>query len=249
MLDRIRRIGCIHFDKADSENPIPTIEAALANCRHDVSDTLIVLPEALDLGNGYYSKNAVPVFADNVLKRLSRSSNVAFVAGLSENACFRKPYNSAFLVDPESVRVRRLSRKMNGDPNAQWYEGSSGDAQCLNYRGLTIASLICQDATEFAPNRPGTTSDLHQRVLACLRSGQDKNVPILCVPARMTRYTPSSEAKDWPPDISVVIANVKMKGDDWSGIRVANGDWKPCQEGLCLEELPSAGAVRSGPRY
>ena len=236
----IRRIGCIHFDRPGSANPIPTIKAALANCG-DISDALIILPEALNLGDGYYDcqKRRRLVFSDGELQSLARQFNVAFVAGLAEKSPF-ETYNSAFLIDPE--RSVLLSRKKHDDPHARWYKGS-GDTQCISYRDLILASLICQDATKFNPSP--NTDPLHQRALDCLRSDQIKKSPVLCVPARMMDYDPAGVAKRWPQDVTVVIANINTTVEAWSGIRLASREWKPCLEGLCLEPLPSNDSVAS----
>jgi hypothetical protein len=242
MLPQISRVGCIHFDEAGSTDPISTIKAALAHYGEGLSDVLIVLPEALDLGKGYYSENAPSVFAVGDLEALSRDLNVAFVAGLKEKRFFGKPFNSAFLIDPE--RTRLLSRKMHGDNNALWYAPMRrGYVKDIDYRGLTVASLICQDATGFgsAPN----SVPLHERILDFLRGGPSGNSPVLCVPARMTTCTPSLEENEWPQDISVVVANVKTIRDRPSGIRAANREWRPCLEGICLERLPSGSPVTS----
>jgi hypothetical protein len=225
MLRRIRRIGCVHFDEAGSADPLHTIKVALTNYAPDLSDTLIVLPEALDLGDKYLactrtSRDAVPVFCARNLQAISREFNLAFVAGLTEKSCFHT-YNSAFLIDPH--RTVRLSRKMYGDDNAQWYKESYLTPRCISYRGLMLTCQICKDAQDFTPN-----ATLHKRALKCLRSEQIQHSPILCVPARMTWAKPSCEATAWPQDVNVVVANIQPS-DDWcSGIRLANGDWKPC---------------------
>jgi len=243
MLPQICRIGCIHFDKANSADPISTVNAALANAGEDFSDALVVLPEALDLGDKYYCANPPSVFAVDGLKSLSRTFRVAFVAGLKEKARFRKPFNSSFLIDPE--RVCRLSRKMHGDPNAQWYAPARrGDAKCINYRGLTLASLVCKDAQAFVP--APNSCPLHGRVAKAFKERPPKNSPVLCVPARMTTGTPNLEAAAWPFDINVVIANIKTRSDNGSGIRAANGEWEPCAEGTCLLWLPVAQPQRDG---
>jgi hypothetical protein len=129
MLPQICKIGCIHFDKANSADPISTVNAALANAGEDFSDALIVLPEALDLGDGYYDVNPVFVLDFDELKSFSRTFRVTFVAGLKEKARFRKPFNSSFLIDPE--RIHRLSRKMHGDPDAPWYAPAQGAMQTV----------------------------------------------------------------------------------------------------------------------
>jgi hypothetical protein len=58
----------------------------------------------------------------------------------------------------------------------------------------------------------------------------------------MNAFPPKKEAELWPPDISVVVANVKYKEDGWSGIRLAHGEWKQCPKGNFLL-LPSGGAA------
>jgi hypothetical protein len=233
----IRALGCIYFDELSSRNPISTIRALLEKA-NDVSNALIVLPEALDLGDGYYSsqrdyKPAASLFTRGQLKSLARGFGVAFVAGLMEKAGCHA-YNSAFLVDPE--RTCRLSRKMSGDDYAGWYEPNSHcDSRCVTYRGVTLACLICKDAQDYLD---GPRSQPHQRrIVECLRTGLRHR--ILCVPGRMSLGTPSLEANEWPNDINVVVANIDQSaGARCGGIRLAKAGWRPCSEGICLEPLP-----------
>ena len=233
-LVQIRRIGCIHFDLTSIANPISTIRTAMAGSVDDFADALIVLPEAIDLGDkwGCAKAEETPVFIIDELETLSRELNVAFVVGLN---CSDKPFNSAFLIDPQ--RSSRLSRKIN--------DGSAGDGSgCMDYRGLTVASLICNDAInlKYAPH----TDPSHRRVLECFKGAQAGNSTVLCVPDRMTTCSPRVVAETWAErlrDLNVVIANVKVKNDGWSGIRIANGEWKECQEGRCLQPLPSGGSL------
>jgi len=241
MRAQIRKIGCIHFDEAGSMDPLFTIRVALKGREEALSDALIVLPEALDLANDYYTPvqpgvkepNKCSRFGVRGLQDLSREFDVAFVAGLSEKT-WCHTYNSAFLIDPELTLP--LSRKMNSDITARWYEGSDRDPQCVRYRGLTIACLICKDAQDFKP--APNCQRLHKIVLNFLRREQLNNHPVLCVPARMTLGTPSLEANQWPKNISIIVANIDTQDGHHSGIRAADGGWKPCREELLLECLP-----------
>ena len=107
-LSLIRNIGCISIDFGDEAEPLSTVAGALAG-REDLSDALIVLPEALDLGSNYCSDEAVPVFKIAKLEELSREYKVAFVVGLSDSASAAKPYNSAFLID--GARIERQPKQ------------------------------------------------------------------------------------------------------------------------------------------
>jgi hypothetical protein len=241
-LSLIRNIGCISIGFGDEADPLSTIAGALAG-REDLSDALIVLPEALDLGSNYCSDESVPVFKIAKLEKLSRDYKVAFVVGLSDFKSTvprtgRKPHNSAFLIDPEGMPRQRLSRKMCPDGKAKWYEGfTGGDSKCINYRGLTVASLICEDATEFrSAAEENERQRLHQQILTCLKNGGN-NCPVLCVPARMGKYYPETTANSWPSDINIVIANVGNPASRGSGVRLANGKWSPCKQGLCLNPV------------
>ena len=91
----IRNIGCICFGFADVADPLLTIRNAL-RVHEDLSDTLIVLPEALDLADKYHSDTAAPAFGIGDLKSLANEYKVALVVGLSNTSRpFKVSHNSA----------------------------------------------------------------------------------------------------------------------------------------------------------
>jgi hypothetical protein len=73
-LPPIRQIGCIHFDGGRIADPISTIKAAVANCGEGLSDALIVLPEALNVGTNekYCSEKVDYLFDISELARIPK---------------------------------------------------------------------------------------------------------------------------------------------------------------------------------
>jgi len=249
MLDPIRRIGCICLDANAVVSPLDAIEQAIAG--EELTDALIVLPEALDLGDAYDRNKATQVFRISDLENVARRCKAAFVAGLSEKSLIpcRRPYNSAFLIDAGNTKPVCLSRKVNPDNKfALWYSAASdGDTQCINYRGLNLAALICKDAEDYNVTKEGLCAALQQRIASCLKNS-GRNTAVLAVPARM-KCQPNVVAEAWRPEIpeiNVIIANVGNCGSGAaSGVLLAGREWEPCRSGLCLSELALPDMPRS----
>jgi hypothetical protein len=99
------KIGFFHFGR-DWRNPIEALQSKLESTRRaeDVANSLIVLPEAFNIGKGFWEQGDCNYDA-SVLAHLGAIAvdfQVAFVAGLStydDRPASGSPYNSAYLID------------------------------------------------------------------------------------------------------------------------------------------------------
>jgi hypothetical protein len=198
--ESLQKVGFFHFGKRDSgADQIESLMEALqeASERQHLDDSLIVLPEAFNIRNGYCSRNRQldNSITTKVLQEKSAQFNATFVVGLIEDVGF----SSAYLIDDRTCEP--LTRKMSNDawddrPN---YKCSDNCDRAIVYRGICIAALICMDAAGFE-------SPQHKALLAQMDSfGVDRKV--LCVPAHFTNNGTREVATSWPSHICVVIGN------------------------------------------
>ena len=114
--------GFLHFAKG-YDAPLATLDAGLERCsaangeNNTISDALIVLPEAFNIGKAYYDNNPPstdPAFLSELSQR-SIFNGCSLVAGLIVDDCpgISPPYSSAYLVDGAEITL--LSRKVSKD--------------------------------------------------------------------------------------------------------------------------------------
>jgi predicted amidohydrolase len=158
--------------------------------RADIAASLIVLPEAFNLGREYdtnHTPKTAPLLDErSVLAELSRVAayyDVIFVASLIETST---RWNSAYFIDAGTPRL--MCRKIIDD-FSQEYRRCIGDCDGENpirdSEGLCIAALICADAM---PDSASSASKDHKEArqrLNVLRSKLTDQQQVLCVPAYM----------------------------------------------------------------
>lgn len=169
----------------------------------DISTSLIVLPEAFNVGDGYvggkceppYLSNrqlAASVICERLRKELAGPLGVCFVVGVLEKAppthvpapAGTPVRNSAYWVDATGAHL--ICHKMGND-NKCLYEPCSSNQdshnpiECAN---ASIATLICMDATESDP----TIQNRRSALLNTLKKSPKQ--PIICVPARTSVIGP-----------------------------------------------------------
>jgi hypothetical protein len=190
----------------------------------DLAGSLIVLPEAFNLGREYdpnYSPKETPrLCARRVLgqlRRIAATYEVAFVLSIIEAGTRR---NSAYFVD--SGLPRLLCRKIIDD-GSQEYQPYTSDylrrGNPITYPGpICIGALICADAMDNRrrPLRPDAEEAYNQ--LTSLRSKLTGRRGVLCVPAYML-----TEGKDvgWCGD-GLILANSRPRCPSF--IKNRNGD-------------------------
>jgi len=210
----VRRVGFFHFG-LNWHLPMPSLEDALTKAQrdHDISKSLIVLPEAFNIGQDYWGRPGAPntdpsVVAD--LQRLCKQFRVVFVAGLIITApkC-SDVYSAAYLIDAIGD-PKRLCTKQNNDGRgkpanvgfAPYYTPHLDDeSNPTCHRGLSIAALICMDAyTDYSryPANRDRHGSLEVKIAKCPHR-------IVCVPAHIGEANRRFAGR-WP-DSYVVVAN------------------------------------------
>ena len=170
--------------------------------KEDLSDCLIVVPEAFNCRNGYRS-GEVDFSMKESLPDVTRSFSVALVAGLIEDSNSGR-FSSAYLIDGHVFHL--LTQKLENDGyGALVYEPRTPAYDCpLLHRGIIVGALICMDAANFC----NPARERHQALLNGLdkRGRSDK---VLCVPARMGTYSSQAIAQEWPRSLSFILANAE----------------------------------------
>ena len=212
---QIRKIGFFPFVE-DYRLPVEALRRKIDDYGPSkVSDALIVLPEAFNLENDYWTGE--PCSPDEAilgkLQGVCRDYNMSFVAGaiLKTSGSPTPPYSSAYRVD--STGFQELCRKRCGDGRhgsprdgyAPHYTCCQEDEDCDGhngkyYRNVSLTALICRDAVA---SHDGN-SERRERLRKKMAGGV---VPqIVCIPSHMKYDHPDGIASEWPSSY-VVLAN------------------------------------------
>jgi len=219
---------------------------------NDVTDSLIVLPEAFNLGRQYDlndgAKERPLLDEQDVLARLreiAKTHKVVFVVGLIEIEARR---NSAYLVDAGSPRL--MCHKIMND-GSQEYEPCTSDCERENPIGygdeMCVGALICADAIDNRPKKQMVNWMNDQRCrepaesafqrLTSLQSNLKGKRSLVCVPAYMltTMYNPEICGS------GLILANSHPGGSsfikDNRSCKLRAAD--ECLNQICLEEIRS----------
>jgi hypothetical protein len=221
----VKRVGFFHFG-LDWHLPMPSLEDALTKAQRegDISESLIVLPEAFNIGQDYWARSAAPntdpsILAD--LQRLCRQFRVVFVAGLiiTDPKC-SDVYSAAYSIDAVGD-PRRLCTKQNNDGRgkpaidgfAPYYTPHLDDENNPTcHRGLSIAALICMDAYTHTP-RCSLNLDRHRSLEVKIAKCPHR---VVCVPAHIEEGN-GDFARRWPTS-HVVVANSHGRERSFSGL-------------------------------
>jgi hypothetical protein len=215
----LRSVGLFHFVSEDKSDPIRSLQAALldAGARDDLAESLIVLPEAFNLGRGYWSSEGsgyLPGIPGR-LQGLASELGTAFVAGLlvnAEPADSRLPLSAAYLID--KTQCLFLGCKRGADSNAEKVYRAHKEPldHPQFYKGFCVAALLCMDCTcPLLSKENWEATQAHHQVLREKIDGMGAIQTILCVPAHMnSSYSSEGIARRWP-DQHFVLAN----SDPW----------------------------------
>jgi predicted amidohydrolase len=197
------KLGFFRFI-ADYNKPIESLEAAI-KAHGDVCGSLIVLPEAFNLGKYYRDVGDCdhhPEILDE-LQAIAASFHVTLVAGLILEGPDgpTPPFSSVYLIGRSDSTL--MCRK-NGDDGYSMYTPFKGDpipqnpVQC---GGSSTAAIICMDCDNPAVSR---------RIKAELAKVDGPK--IVCIPACMSSvYGDHAIAESWPNHY-VILANSDPNG-------------------------------------
>lgn len=237
----LKNIGFFRF-VADFPRQIEALAKAIKEERErhpeiDIRNSLIVLPEAFNIGRSYDTP-ACPLPAGGILERLRRELaeplNIAFVVGILDGRT-----SSAHWVDAaESVP---LCHKM-GDDLKKLYDPCTKNQDPCNPIGrgeARIAALICMDATD----GESCIQDRRERLSKRLREGE--GTKIICVPARFTvnKPDPFGLLPDIP-DYWYVVADGEYHGTSFVVHADAGKPDGPSDPKLLEATSPSGNVVR-----
>ena len=200
-MNQITKVGFYNPQKPDS--PLEALNAALEGRRAQLSGSLLVLPEAFNIGTGYSRQGEIqkdPRILSE-LQELCADFDICIVAGLIISGPTdrgRYPYSSAHLIDACGAGL--LCHKMLSDhqgPYETCLDGCDGH-NARAYRNIALCSLICIDCYEVH------NLERHERLETNMREVANIRYRIVCVPA----YIEKSPPKFWSiPNSYRVVAN------------------------------------------
>jgi len=201
-----KRVGFFHFVQ-NQRDPLGSLDKALKDrsadyMSGDISGSLIVLPEAFNLGKSYYHLHhpkttwtqggaMFPLWATlEWLRNSAAARGVVFVAGLVGDQ-----FSSAYWVDyngPPHLMCHKLGEDHSGN-YWPWVPGDGNGDNPIERYGACVGSLICLDALEagktaIRQRRENLISDIKSR---------DRLHGVLCVPMRKrSQWDPESPRID-----------------------------------------------------
>jgi predicted amidohydrolase len=211
-----KKIGFFHFG-VDHANPAGALQSALleAGTHEDICQSLIVLPEAFNIGKFYRNQggcNYNPIFL-STLQTISQHFFVTFVAGLiiHENASSRPPYSSAWLIDGSHHLLMCYKAEDDGSKNYTPCTNNNDIANPIQYNETYIAALICMDVQ--AGYRCGALKGIFEAACCPCK--------IVCIPACMSMDYFGGGKCGYTAQLATVFGNVV--------IVVANSDPSGCR--------------------
>ena len=145
----LQRIGFFHFVQ-DHSDPITALQAQLDLT--DASHSLLVLPEAFNLGRQYRESGPCQYGRDSMieaLQKLSRAADITFVTGLLDTPAPAGdlPYSSAYVIDAGDHR-QICHKELPDEKDGIHYRRCPENYEVENpvsFRGASIAAMICMD--------------------------------------------------------------------------------------------------------
>src|ERR1700674_1666501 len=183
----LKRVGS--FDVMQGrDDPFECLEGvldrAVARCgQREISGSLIVLPEAFNLGEPYYPSDGAlnarrdpKIPLDQALAKLHDWAvryAIVFVAGL-----LHKPFSSAYWVDPDNPPTL-MCHKMGQDSRGTYIGGDGRDPDNPIARyGACVGALICLDAIECQEETAAARGRRENLISAIKKSdGKDHHSP------------------------------------------------------------------------
>jgi predicted amidohydrolase len=193
----LTRMGFFHFVR-DYCDPFGSLARAMdeqsAKCEEpDIRGSLIVLPEAFNLGMPYYPPDfhktprkpggaKIPLErALEGLHQIAASRAVAFVAGL-----IGPQFSSAYWIDnngPPKLMCHKMGDDKTG--NCRQWEGCD-DNNPVECDGTCVGALICLDAVECPGEKPAAR-ERREKLIDKLKTCSQR-YRVLCIPGCMSRH-------------------------------------------------------------
>jgi hypothetical protein len=207
----IEKIGFFHFG-SNHGDPIGSLRSALNARKKDVPESLIVLPEAFNIGQDYWAPSGAQQSDPRIrdcLQRICNEFNMSVVAGLIIDTFEdSKIYSAAYLINSVSEPVRLCVKQGNDGRGygekaypgyTPYYTPSLDDRYNPTlYLNLCITTLICMDAFPDSRKR-------HKQLQEKL--GGDKCAyHVVCIPAHIKNGGRDGIAENWRNSY-VVCAN------------------------------------------
>jgi len=171
-------VAAFHFVQ-DHAHPIGALTSALEK-RTCTPDTLIVLPEAFNLGKPYQAGPAAFRRDDIIagLLAISEAEAHAFVVGLLEDQppSGENPHSSVYFVDRSGPRLICHKQYPDGQGDYTTCPVAPDDNNPIVLEDTTIVSLICMDVQN---------SNRCDRLGKCAQAAK-KSQNLICIPAAMS---------------------------------------------------------------
>lgn len=257
----IRQVGFFHFGSEDKSDPFGQLEDEMERVHRggcDFSDSLIVLPEAFNIGRDYSEAvfdSSDSVFDPETICRLQtlsqRFEDVGFVAGLIiREARQRLPFNSAYIIDARTNQ-RLCSKVLPDHREGRLYSAHPGPdfhTPC-SYKQARIAALISMDSAALPV--PGSSEEAYRRHKKLLAQVNELPVgqEILCIPTWTNQIRTWRIAEfDWSDwvwhRLTLVLANAEATQP--SILRIPGQLPTRCEGGankLVLGKLPNRASM------
>jgi len=222
----LHKIGFFHFGSGH-DKPKEVLESALADVQSDErrlpgtldpTNSLIVLPEAFNIGRAYRAEGAAN-FNRSILEGLqclAARFQVGFVAGLiiHDEGGPSPPYSAAYLIDGSGCEV--MGYKVGADDmagkNYTPFRGAPDTKNPILYKGIPVGALICVDG-HFPISMSQQLGKRRATVVTPSR--------VICLPVHMAKdnlYNGTSGTNvalipDWKSK-TLIVANSRADGID-----------------------------------
>ena len=178
----IGKIGFFQFGDSNKSEPVNSLASELdkaASIYQGVTNSLIVLPEALNVLNDYMTPSDPDPSVARGLKEISLRLGVVFVAGLVIEGRKGQCYSCGCLIDGDMCRI--LSCKTDDDRTHNYQPYPCVFDQPALHRGVCIAALVCNDATENPPDGNLQKRERRHEALAHETEARRQGAPaVLC---------------------------------------------------------------------
>lgn len=171
--------GFFHFVEHHN-NPLGALDTEI-HAVGNVANSLIVLPEAFNLGRPYGTQPEEPCTFErdwlvSELQKRSKEYHMKFVAGMLDSPVpGERPLSSAYLIDSDDCRLICHKRTNDGTRHYAPQTGTCDIQNPMECDGACIMAIICKDIEE------------HRcQVLTARTEASEADQRFVCIPAAMS---------------------------------------------------------------